>query len=92
MNELNELNKKEDKTELDDDELEGVAGGKAPDKWVYEGNEVYHAICANCGDIMRYSYTTTGFLKRNDHYVCNSCGRDIWRSFLNTTGVTKEHR
>ena len=80
--------------ELDDAELDNVAGGSVPDKFHKDSNGCYdYATCSNCGGKMDLKYVKTGFFKENYHYVCNGCGRDIWfDTIFGRTGVTYKGR
>ena len=78
--------------ELDDAELDTVAGGSIPDTIHYAGGDIgqiTYISCSNCGGKMEYAYTKTGFLKENYHYVCKGCSRDVWYDgIFGRTGVT----
>ena len=75
--------------ELSEEMLDAIAGGNIPDHHI-SLNDCY--LCSNCSDLMRNTYNTQGTLKLNKHYVCPTCGRDIWVSWIGTTGVTFEGR
>ena len=75
--------------ELDDEELDAVAGGKVPDVFHFTDNKmITHATCAKCGGRMEFSYMKELFLTIRYHYVCTKCNRIIWRSMWGTTGVS----
>ena len=75
--------------ELDDEELDAVAGGKVPDVFHFTDNKmITHATCAKCGGRMEFSYMKELFLTIRYYYVCTKCNRIIWRSMWGTTGVS----